>query len=418
MGTRSVGPSLRLSLVAGLLLLGAAGVVLLAPADVARLSSSANTAGPGGGNPSAPGPGPAPLPAPPNGTLTPTQCNRVSSPTPSAVLVPTGNPAVTAKSGDVLGVAMDWAIARQSTAGAAETVYLPSLYATFPLANGSFQTVYFAPQNVALKGIGWANASSLHGSLPIGQTTTYAAKSALLSSQKIAAMGSEPYGGLTAEFSWRWTLTSGTTLVASSNWTQATSVSQYPTSLPSVFQPAPYVSLGNHTPNPATIGANWTADLGGHVGGAYFFLELETPGTGQVFQSQGQTAPGGAAQFQVHIVLLNYNHYLSPGTYLAHIHDSCGAMLYSASVNAVFAKSATVTLYLQPSGCGSISLGGSKYTSGQSATLKPTTRAYGFSYTGCPGRSFKNWFGTGGVHLQSAGKLLVSASGTFTVQFT
>ena len=194
-----------------------------------------------------------------------------------------------------------------------------------------------------------------------------------------------------------------------------TSTDHNPSQLRSIFYPAPYVSFLGSSGSSPTIGANYTATIGGTVAGAYFLLELEFPSTGKVVQAHGQTAPSGATTFNVSIPMISYTNSLSPGPYLVHIHDACGGMLYNKSVTAVFAAHATVQFAITPTSC-SAKFNGISWFNGTSATVVPSITAYAIS-VGCSGHSFKSWSGTGDIHILNGTSLLVSASGTWTVVY-
>jgi len=362
-------------------------------------------------------PGARPSPGVPT-TTTASSCNPTSNPTPSALLIPTTAPTSAVGPGGSLGATYEVAIVNFTTSASGTVVLVPSAFATFPLSGGGTKQLYVGPRSFTITGAGWSNGSLSTTTVSMPSGLAFASGgTATLSTQKIAVMGSVPYGTLRVEFRWHWTVVepNGTSTVGA--WTVPTATSGWPASLPSEFFPAPTVTLVGTNGPTVTIGTNFSATLSGFVGGRYFFLELEYPSTGKVVQAHGQTSAAGATPFNVTIPMINYDHYLAPGTYLVHIHDGCGAMLFSVSESAKFAAHASVGIVLDPSSCGKLTLNGSAYASGSTATLVPSTQAYGFTVPTCTGHPFQGWQGSGAVHVASSGQLLVSGDGTFSVYF-
>ncbi len=139
-------------------------------------------------------------------------------------------------------------------------------------------------------------------------------------------------------------------------------------------------------------------------------------GAGSVVQAQGTTVATNAVTANVSIPVLNYDSYLPPGSYLVHIHDVCGAILYNKLIKAVFAPSALVTFYIQPSFCGPLTFNGTKFGNDTSAKFVPSTVPYAFTVGKCSGHTFKTWVTTGALHIAS-GQLMISYNGTFTIEY-
>jgi hypothetical protein len=229
-------------------------------------------------------------------------------------------------------------------------------------------------------------------------------------------MAAANYSTLSLAFRWSWSYSEPSGVAGSSGWTVPSRTDSLPSQLRSLFEPAPYVAFLNSSGATATIGANYTATLSDSVTGQYFFLEMELPGSGKVVQAQGQTAPLGLTTFRVSIPVLGYAHSLSPGSYLVHIHDACGAMLYSKTIHAKFSLVSTVRFGISPAACGVV-LNGTKQFNGSIVNLTPSTVPYGMA-VGCAGHTFTSWALTGGLHVSSGKSLLISASGTFQVEYT
>lgn len=345
-------------------------------------------------------------------------CNSPAVPTPSSILIPLAEPRTSVPPKGTLTVTWEYAVVNYSASLAGRSVYLPSVFASFPQAAGGAVSVYFAPLTAHVAGGGWATPTGANRTVASTGGWQFASGgTALLSTQKIAVMANASYGQLTLEFRWRWSVGAPTGGSVTGNWTVPTRASQWPSSVASIFYPAPYVPLlGNNGPT-VLIGANATALLGGSVAGRYFFLELENASTGKVFQSQGGTAPTGATTYTASIVMLNYDHYLDPGTYLLHIHDGCGAMLHSLPEKAQFATAATVHVTVTPSSCGSVTVNGTPHASGTSFSIRPSSTPYSFAIPACSGHSFQGWQGGGGVHIVNASSLRVSSDGSFSVTY-
>ncbi|MCI4321413.1 MAG: hypothetical protein L3K05_03810 [Thermoplasmata archaeon] len=350
----------------------------------------------------------------------PLACNRVTTPTPSSILVPVAGPSRATGRGGSVGATFEFSVANATSRQSGITVEVPSVFAAFPLSGGGSTSIYFGPRSFPLTGGGgWLNGSRSSATLPAPNGLAFAANAtALLSSQKIAVLADTPYGSVTLEVRWQWTVTTSNGSTTTGAWSVPTSSSGWPASVPSIFEPAPAITrLWESGPN-ASIGSNFTARLGGNVSARYFFLELESASTGKVAQDHGLTSSAGASSATVTIVLLNYDRYLYPGNYLVHIHDACGALLMSLPVNASYASSATLTDYLQPATCGPVTFNGVSYANGRSFSVAPASTPYAVTVPSCSGHSFHGWHFSGGLYLSSSNKILVSSSGSFTVVYS
>lgn len=399
---------------------GAAGAVvvilLVAGAMLPLLPGSR----PGASRSSSPGDQPpSPGTLPPNTTsVDGERCNAISSPTPSALLIPEAAPTAPLPAGGHLTARYEFALVNLPSSLPPVTLDFPSLVASFPLAAGSTVSVYFPPANFTSSGTGWQAPAASAQTITAPSALSFAARDAVFSSSKIAVSASVPYGNATLEVRWQWTETPPGGSGASGPWSVPTEQVDWPTSTPSIFFPAPFVTLAGSASQPAEIGTNYTVWLTGDVPGRYFYLEIETPSTGTLERSHGGVAPTAlTGTYAADIPLLNWDDYLYPGTYLLHVHDACGALLYSFPVATVYAPSANVHLETQPSTCGPMTFDGSSYFSGSTATVKPASSPYAFTVPSCGPYSFTGWNATGGLHVASAGELLVSASGTFTLDY-
>jgi hypothetical protein len=348
-------------------------------------------------------------------------CNAVGSPTPSAILQGIPVPSTNVTPGGNLSAMFQVEALNWTPADSNISVHFPSIFFDFPKASGGNEQLFLNNFSVLMNFSGWSNPS-------LGATKNYTFPSGLqflahakarIDSMKIAITATSDYGGITIEIRWHWTYTSAIFTTVTSAWSVPTTQSNFPKSVPSIFWPAPYATFLNSSGATAVIGTNYTATLGGDVAGRTLFLEMEYP-SGSVVQSFPQTAPSNATTFTVLIPMENYDRYLFPGTFLVHIHDACGALLYSKTVHAVYAPSATVKFYLTPSACAthSITFNGTKFTNNTSGVFVPSSTGYPMSIPACSGHPFKSWSTTGALHIYTGHTMLVSNSGTFTVNYS
>jgi hypothetical protein len=362
------------------------------------------------------GSGPAGL-APASTSL---DCNKVGNPSPSALYIPTSEPTVNLTGGGKIATTMEFAVVNYTSSDIGISLYFPTVYFTFPLSpTGSFSQTLLS-QTLRISGSGWTNGSHTNRSVTVAAGLDFVKNGKdRVSTQKVAIQANVPYGNVTLEFRWMWTLTQPNGSVVSSSWTTPTrTYTKGSSTLPSIFFPAQYVQFirGPGNGQKETIGTEYTAMLGGPVAGKYFFLEMEN-GAGTVVQSHGQTIGPNVTTANVTILILNYDQYLAPGPELVHIHDACGAILYNKPIDAVFAPTVTVWFYLQPGFCGPMTFNGIPFANGTSGTVVPSTTPYAFTVPVCKGYSFNDWSSTGGLHISSNDHLLVSYNGTFTVAF-
>jgi hypothetical protein len=339
------------------------------------------------------------------------------TPTPSAVLLPVGAPSGPDPAGTELTASVEVAVLNTSLPVPGITISLPSLVATFPVASGGVLSIYLPATDLRPSGTGWAAPGVEHGALALGTAVVFLGNgSAILSSQKLAVLATAPYGQLYLGLRWQWSLLTPNGVDSSGPWTPLTPDSAWPSSVASEFLPAPWVGATALTPSPVPIGTNFSARLTGDLGGHYFYLELESPVTGKASQLQGFTAAPNASSVLASLPILNDDHYLTPGPYLVHVHDDCGAMLHSISVTAGLAASAQISITTSPAGCGSVSLNGTQYSNGSWATVAPSTTPYALGIGECSGVLPSLQLG-GGLYSPSPDQLLVSSNGTLVVTY-
>jgi hypothetical protein len=348
-------------------------------------------------------------------------CNPVGTKTPSALLQGLPVPTKNLSAGGTLAAVMEVATVNWTPADDNITVFFPSVFFDFPRATGGNAQLFFSNRSLSMNFSGWSSpsfATTKNFAFPSG--LDFAKKgTATIDSMKLAVTTNVDYGTITIEVRWQWisTATPGATPVHGP-WSVPTNQANWPKSVPSIFWPAPYAPFEGGFASNATIGQNWTGTLGGDVAGRTFFLEMEDP-AGTVQDSQLQTAPANATNYTAYIMMLNYDNYLTPGVYLVHVHDACGAMLWNKLVHASLGPTAQIHFSITPSACAtkSITFDGQKFTNGTVGTFAPSTTAYNFSIPNCPGNSFHNWVTTGALHIETGKTMLVSNNGTFTVEY-
>jgi hypothetical protein len=180
-----------------------------------------------------------------------------------------------------------------SSADDGVSVYFPTVDFTFPLPPSGSYTLTLAPRTLPITGPGWTTGEDTNRSgTPSDGLVFPSSGGACLTTAKVAVMTNVPYGKVTLEFRWMWSMTEPNGTVLDSPWSVPTSSWSGGAVLPSIFFPAQYVKFvsGPGSGQSVTIGTDYTAALSGPVGGKYFFLELEN-GAGAVSQSGGTTVP-------------------------------------------------------------------------------------------------------------------------------
>ncbi|MFI5417584.1 MAG: hypothetical protein ACHQ2Y_01615 [Candidatus Lutacidiplasmatales archaeon] len=345
-------------------------------------------------------------------------CNPVPALAVSALYVNLPEPTQNLSPGGVISSYLEFQVQNYTSADNNITLYFPSVYFTFPLASGVNFSYYLTPRALNITSAGWSNSALLSRNATVASGLNFVPGGiARLTSQKVAIMATAGYGAITVEFRWHFSIHQpGAPKSIKSPNSVPVNHSAKGGQLPSIFFPAPYVSYLGGTGSIGVIGTNYTGALGGFVAGRLFFLEMEGAG-GHVAQDFGQTAPSNVSTFNVTIPIINYNGQLSPGMMLVHIHDSCGALLYNKVFRAVYPPNATLQFIVNPGSCSGITFNGTKYANSTSGVFLPSPTPYNFSI-GCKKHHFSSWLTTGGLHIASGSQMVVSASGTFTVNYT
>jgi hypothetical protein len=348
-------------------------------------------------------------------------CNSVSTPTPSALLIPLPNPATNLTANGAINVTWMFAVVGYSAADLGMTVHFPSVFAKFPLAGGGNFSMYFGPQNATIGGSGWMvpAGASRNQTAPTGLQFDLT-RNATLSTEELAVMATAPYGQLTIEVRWQYSDWNSQGAPLSSSTSVPISSSGWPSATPSIFFPAELVYKTWTSGSTGVIGQHFNVTLGGpYVAGQRFQLRLVDPSDGSDARIANHTAPGSATTYTTGIWLMHEGGYLSPGTYLVHVRDSCLAILYSLSVTVAYAPSVLVHFVIDPASCGPITFNGTAYANGTTARIAPSTTPYSYSTTSCKGYSDHSTTRLkGGVYIESAShQILVSSYGTVLVKY-
>ncbi len=337
--------------------------------------------------------------------------------TPTALLIPNANPGVSVSPGDHVDVTFEFKVNAETIVPNAVgiNVYTPTVFTSLEEVGGATYPATFNNHTFTIPGPTWVSLS--YDKLVTSNVTFDGAVNATLSTQKVGIMADTPYGTLKLEFRWAWNITYTNGTYVQGPWTVPSINSSLGQYLPTIFKPAPYVDLENESPANDYIGAPYTMWLGGDVANRSFYIEFETEsGALKAAEWQNDTATTNAT-FIAQITLLGFGGGLTPGLYLVHIHDSCGAMLYSKRVTLSYAPSATVTFVTNPVGCGTITFNGTVYTGGQSVNVTPRSAPYVYAFHACKNYTISNWTYLGGLRNGPQSEVVVSASGTFIANF-
>ena len=360
-----------------------------------------------------------PVPATANGATTAaTVC---ATPGRAARDVSLAEPHYTLAKGDSLSTTYEFSVVNTTLPSIHVRVNAPSFFGQFTLANGSKLSVYTPPRALNISNSSWTASSLATTKKVMTQNTTFSTTiSATMTTELVGVMATAADGTVELGFRWEWTITyasTGTTV--SSPWSPLRSTGADPT----IFYPAPYVQLVSTTNTTLAIGATFTAYLLGAISGTFFNSELEYATTGNVVHHQAvYTSVGNSTAVAVPVVIESTIGPFSPATMLDHVRNSCGSLLYSISVKAIYAPRATVQFAIQPSTCGAFSFNGSARANGSSVTVVPSTTTYAISPGTCAGATFVNWSFTPGLYLKTttlaSNTVTVSASGTLTARYT
>lgn len=328
-------------------------------------------------------------------------------------------PTFSLASGDLLTVSYELRVASTTLSTIDLDVYAPSLFAKFPLSNGTTLQSYLAPRTVLLTNSSWSNASLASHSKTTTGPTRFSGSSASMTTELLAFMGTASYQTVTLAFRWDWSVTfasNGTTVT--SPWSFVATGGAHPTT----FYPAPYVQRVAEGNTTVAIGGNFTVTLSGAISRTAFHSVLEYASTGNVLRNQATlTKAGNVSPDVASVTILPFQGSLAPALLLDHVRNVCGALLYSIGLTAVYAASGSVTLLAQPASCGPITFNGTAYASGSLVSLRPSSTGVSASVGACSGMTFQGWSRTAGVWVSPSTSMsttaTISANGTLTASF-
>jgi hypothetical protein len=332
----------------------------------------------------------------------------------TALLIPVNNSKATVQSGDHVTITFEFAPNSWSVPLSGIQVFTPTLFATLPEVGGGDFQITFNNHTFKMTGPEWTTFSY---SKIVSTTFTFdGAKNATLSSQKIGVMANTPYGTLKLKWRWNWNVTDPNGSFSQGPWSVPTP-HVGTDSLPSIFEPAPYVQLVSSSPANEWVGSNYTVALGGDVAGRSFYLEFENS-TGSVKAQKWWTDNSTSNQtFDANITLIGAAGQLAPGHYLVHVHDSCLALLYSKRVTVSYGPYALIHIGTTPAGCGTVTINGTAYVGGQIATIRPAPQNVSFGFDGCKGYEISNHTQEGAIHVDGPGLITVNGNGTLIGNF-
>ena len=134
-------------------------------------------------------------------------CNQVGNPSPSALYINLNEPRSNLSNGGQIVDTMEFAVVNYTSADLGVSVYFPTVDFTFPLAPTGNFTLAISSQSLVIAGSGWTNgAHTNRSSTPNGGLHFPTGGKARMSTQKIAVQANVPYGQLTLEFRWMWSI--------------------------------------------------------------------------------------------------------------------------------------------------------------------------------------------------------------------
>jgi hypothetical protein len=211
---------------------------------------------------------------------------------------------------------------------AAASVDLPSVAGIFPLTSGPSVQIFIDPQTLSV-GVGAWTTSTGHAKILPTNISFAAGQSAQLTTQLLAVTTTAPVGSLDLEVRWSWSITNPDGTGTTGPWTTPGTSGTFP----SVFYPDPYVGLVLPSRGAAPSGANFSVVLSGAPSHTQFLLKLENASTGATLnRAWFNSTSVPSVPFVGSIPLMSGPSGLAVGTYLVHVHDGCGGILYSLSV--------------------------------------------------------------------------------------
>jgi Phosphoesterase family len=344
---------------------------------------------------------------------------------PSALDILHTNPNEPFPAGAVIKAGYDFKVVNYTTYHIGQTVKIPVVQALFPTTGGSDLEVTIPAHSKTISSAAYSSEVSANSTKLTTALTFSASSEAQFETEGYyagspvsdAVQATAPYGNLTLEFRWTWTLTEPNRTSYVAPWTVPTFASS-PPQLPSIFYPAQEVTSKSDTES-AAMGAYFIDNLTGYVANTTFTLSFQsTNGTvlGTYFL---RTPVTGGGPFAAAILLVSPSHVLSAGWYIFHAQDRCGALVQDVWFQVTYPHSATIQIGIAPPACGStVTVNGTAYANDSTAVIKPSATTVSLSAALCPGYAFAGWQSTGGVlpgsPTLSSTTLLVSWAGTLS----
>jgi hypothetical protein len=382
------------------------------------LLSTASGAGSSTGNPTSSPVGAVPLAS--GGGSVCQQPSRI----PSAIDLYNTNPTAPFPVGATITAEYEYEAANYTSALLGVKVFVPVTQALFPTTAGTSVSVTIPANTAEIAGSGWTspitgtftatNASTFTTGLSQLATEGYAVNSPYTD----AVQAAEPYGNLTLEFSWNWQVTQPGGAVSVGPWTVPT-YSGKPPVLPSIFYPAPLVSSVSDT-SLVSMGSSFVDRLAGFASNTTFTLTFQTVSGNILGTTQLRTPISGAGPWPAPIEIVTPTNELSPGYYVFHALNRCGAMVQDLWFHVSYPTSAHVGVKVNPSTCGSIKVNGVARPNGATDVLTPSNTSLTLVAPSCAGYGFAGWSSTGGVFPASENRtttVVVGWNGTLTATY-
>ncbi|MCI4337257.1 MAG: hypothetical protein L3K17_08750 [Thermoplasmata archaeon] len=258
------------------------------------------------------------------------RCVSIDGVPPSALEIAVPGPVGAAGAGSSLSVSAELRVLAVEGLATEGEIVLPTLTATFSTISAGPIDVVLSPRDLAAASDAWTNASQASGSHVFSSAVVFPSGSnATLSSSLIAITSPAPLGSLAVEVRWQWTLLPTGAPTQTGPWSEPSASA----GVPSILYPQAYVALVRTSPLNATIGESFDVTLAGGSAPQTFLLKLENASTGATLNRGSVVSPATpVTNFSGSIEIINSSGSLLPGHYLIHVHDACGAILYSLPV--------------------------------------------------------------------------------------
>jgi hypothetical protein len=321
---------------------------------------------------------------------------------PGALHIPLAGPVVNLVKGDRVNLTYEYEAVSYNSSVYSLSLRMPTIFGVFTQKDRALLYVALTVRNVTLPhsqlSHGWFNnGSTTHVSDIITNNVTLNTKvEPFLSSVKLSMMANTSWGNVRIGIRWEYTVwieANNTTL--SSGWSTVggnqVGIQQ------SVVTPAQLIAVANTTPEHTTVGSWFRATLTGLVSPADYWIEIESPFSGQgVYHLWDNSTAVGLTNYTVSILLERFSGIMTPTPWLVHIHDGHGDILYSLSVYLTDPTNASLYFKTSPSTCGPIDFNRISETNGGHALNVTANRSYSLAAGSCAGYTFAGWSQFGG----------------------